>query len=1184
MFKIIQNWAAFFRRRLLDPRCQGRSGQVAVVLILLIAMALIFYAVTTNLNKVVQSKDSSLIASNVAASLLASQMASYGQYQFETILGGNKKKCDSTNLLVYLIVIVIAAILIYFGQVWAVPLLLAAVAAAVIQITVVQPGITDAWNKQLEALSTRDQFLEGGIRQALLTGVTDQVQIEDLYDTDTDGRFGIGGDGNPLDQISRFGYYYSENRIKTINPVNSAEIQEFIDALKELVEVGNDNFCLYDPLPACQVEPADGGPHQCCHPQSIAQCNPCCLPSDQRPECCDTSLPEEDKCGDPSQCGAQGPYITITSPIYQPYVFDIFWEDDTDYYADPTAPEPDVAEVACFRELLGRDDEHDDYVKNMSSPNGTQTLSEGSGWLVEDTTGFYGDPYPPNDELTGIFKFFYEASYWGVELNALTTNDSNNPQCHWCDPRQLGGTTCDASKIYHNYNNPLTPEPNDADIPQLALPITPNPAAMTYQNTFCVDGTNANSGVDGQRPLASDKIGFPIDDVLAQPNACAQKALDPLYTGGGFWKPGADRFCTTEYPYYASDNLASACDKHKNSAGKLCQVDDGEGGTTTTTCDCEDAGDQTLWTEDILDDIIYGVPEFIVWAQGLVSQDMESLTEGFEDWYDQAAPWIESLDPNCYLCELGEDGKPVIGAAVIWRDEIALMKNSLADWRTTAASVGAQCDSGGAGKDKVWCVPPEGCEAADYIPAAEQTTFNVTGTRGDLDAVIQCLNYNVSAVSAIDASDGTNDYPGNYERYKHCFETCSRDACQDLPRSMLPLSVYDPRYFEINIPAMNAAYPELNNNEPDLVGMISCLADCTTCPAMAPSWVDSGGATHFYFDINGDGTPENPATATDFDTATDCPLSGSPWAPAVLNAIHSINAICDPSFLPWLSNTNKSMREAQMQTIKFSKRLKFLNEIKSRADGIIGILADAESAFSNFIAEANDLINYRKTLDDQTDKEKDAGLPYQAIYGWKDENKKGEDGLWHIVKVDARIPRRCDKACWPDQKQKSKEKPWPKVNTWTENWGSKRCYELIYTDGVVKARVSRWDETRASDTLYFPNKLPIWKFKSFTNVREGQGGPITTGANGLENTCAPQMLVGPKNNKKDYGAFLMNEPVLTGEVDFNNDPLPPNTNCWNRSVELLSQGVSTETCAEYFFSGNPTEGMHIRFVKCKEPF
>jgi hypothetical protein len=71
-----------------DNRLHSNKGQVAIIIILVIAFALIFYAVSMNLGKLSISKTQTQVAAMAGASQLGSQMASYGQYLFQTQLGG----------------------------------------------------------------------------------------------------------------------------------------------------------------------------------------------------------------------------------------------------------------------------------------------------------------------------------------------------------------------------------------------------------------------------------------------------------------------------------------------------------------------------------------------------------------------------------------------------------------------------------------------------------------------------------------------------------------------------------------------------------------------------------------------------------------------------------------------------------------------------------------------------------------------------------------------------------------------------------------------------------------------------------------------------------------------------------------------------------------------------------------
>ena len=128
---------------------------------------------------------------------------------------------------------------------------------------------------------------------------------------------------------------------------------------------------------------------------------------------------------------------------------------------------------------------------------------------------------------------------------------------------------------------------------------------------------------------------------------------------------------------------------------------------------------------------------------------------------------------------------------------------------------------------------------------------------------------------------------------------------------------------------------------------------------------------------------------------------------------------------PWLQGIKDSIREAKNQVAKFSKRYDFLSGRLAEIDKLVapltapvpGLLTVAEDKFREFLTcpdgAACRLIKARIDLDNAK-----TGLPYHAIYGWQSEPEKGAlagSGKWHIVRADARIPEKCDRACGVSQ-------------------------------------------------------------------------------------------------------------------------------------------------------------------------
>jgi len=1098
-----------------------KGGQVAVILILVVAAALIFYAVSINLGRVSQGKTVTTIAADTAASTLGSYMASMGQSVFKTSLGGKRKVCGWTGILITIIAVIIAIIIIIVtwgsGTPFAMAIvsLVLALGALAMQVMVIQPGLTSAWSDIIwHTMEMRDAFVEQGVQAALGSAVTDPVQVPDFTDSDGDRLWGLDAGNQPLDEASRFGLYYMEQRINTIPPPASTDVQDFLDALKGFLLDDGDNWGLYD----------DSGP-VCAPFNNSSECDPSCVPSTE-------------------------PAIRQNCEDNSPYGTDYPWVYDA-YRGNP------LNAFISFQEQLGRDDEHARYRKNPLDPNGMQNFVPASGFRLEDTTGFYRPPYyPANDNRTGSFPFFYKIADWKVDLSAPLDLMNKPEQCYWCDPREPTVGAC------------LAGQP--AEIPQLVLPAGNPPGGALYDTSFCVDGTNLAAGV----VVVPDRVVLPGPPgpggkIEADDDQCAQSAAgNPVI---GIWKRGGDRFCSPggdQFPYWGM------CPKFGS-----CPADD-------LGCACGDPGaaPAALWPDDLLDELVYGLNFFIEWAQAAVVADAAQLGKNFRSWYLDAAQWIEggaaapmqgssaTSSPTCdddlsssfsccYLCDQKD------GALVGWYEGIQEIRNRLEAWRDTSF-VSPSCSD----LDAAWCVPPAGCP---WIPAGEAATFDnndtngdgtpdgPNGIRGDFEDVVNCLNWNANV-------DG-----GNANRFNMCKTGCENGLvddfaqantwCSALPRSLVP-GFDTTAYIPTNISELVACQNTLT---------AGCGVDpALTCVAYGTTYVCSDAAAVI------------PAAIAGRIAAGSCAATGAGGFKTLVD---------------------QSIPEATNQVAKFRKRHTFLSRRLAEMDSLLSALRAAENQFYQFLTcDDNDgdtepdgaacrLIKARIDFDN-----KKTGLPYHAIYGWQGEPAKGQppgSGKWHVVRADARIPERCDKACNVSQTPTGDPR-WPWVKTYTKNWGTKRCYELAGTDGVVKVRVGRYDETSALSTLLFPNGVEIWKPSFLRGDR-----PLTADPLDIEAKCTSNMLPDPDGSLASlgsyyYGAFMLNErldnapdPECVANCQIDPDPpgctalcpMTTNKDCWDLANELLSTGVNSEACVQYYYHGQEGDrsGMDFKFVPCR---
>jgi hypothetical protein len=278
----------FFRRIIgagrLKKRLGNSRGQIAIVMILIIAVALVFYAVTLNLGDFAYSQALVTVASNTSASMLASDMASYGQSLASTSLDGERKVCGWTGVMAAIITIIVIVIVIIItivsygagsffanGGALLIAGLVMAVVALAIQVTVIQPGLTDAWNRIVsKTLSMSNQFTEGAIQNALSKSVTDIMLVPDVNDSDGDRLWvpeAAIGTIPYADTISRYSMYYSERirQIKEIVPI--VGVENFLTALEDFLYIDSTDgdWGIHDPMVAANC-------------RGRAECHGCCVP------------------------------------------------------------------------------------------------------------------------------------------------------------------------------------------------------------------------------------------------------------------------------------------------------------------------------------------------------------------------------------------------------------------------------------------------------------------------------------------------------------------------------------------------------------------------------------------------------------------------------------------------------------------------------------------------------------------------------------------------------------------------------------------------------------------------------------------------------------------------------------------------------------------------------------------
>lgn len=839
------------------------SGQVAVVLIVVIAVGLVLFAASVNYTLLSQSKTLTMKAAAASSSVMASQLASYGERLFREQLGGVDVRCFKSKGFSLLGIIVMVVIAVFAPEIVAFmgveagavagmvqTLRTAAIVGAIMEgasmmiAASAEPNLADMWNRMQNAnLSQTGQFLERGIQAALQNSVTDQVKMPDLYDLDMDGLYGFEGNdpARPRDTISRFSLYNTK-RFLNLPGTDTSFVENFLNALNELTLRGADGWGLWDPVyfPSSPAVGPAGVPtltraagvplsHPCFQFGSgtvPAECDICCqdftdiggVPAYCFPPGSGSNTGPDfvTQIGDAVSCAGRSPFRAGGNEY--PLVYDPAYEDSTNNFFS-------------FREQLGRDDEHHLYHTAPANPNwhgdpinGVQTLNAGlpdQGFFLKDNVGYYVAPgfanldqwvfpNPPGvnpPQHPKLFPFLYKMKDWGPEL-ALLNNYTDPDHCYMCDTRS--GLTCTAD---------YSPEIGQLD---LRDPRAPNPllTLATYSGGWCTDRVNKRGDMNqladigpNDPPLVSDNVtGLPADTYVPDDTCAINPALDdnsPLSQyvepvgGVGWkagWKAGADRYCSPTAPYDVD------CPKHGVA-----------GPTTTENAQCGQtiggvsAAPPDQWVDDMLDEFIYGqLPAMFGLVATLEQQrrniGLVALSKTAPDWYPPIGDLIEPPCPNPGNCP-GSYTKAVRpGAMYVWREILQYYNSRIQTWLRPAPAdvyVSSACQ----GPAASWCVPPQpgGAECAG-VSAGEAATFdaNTNGLRGDLYDVLQCLDWNANdPVLKFDGTPyqvGGVDQSGNAAKFELCATDCRQEHCENLPRSLVP-SFYDGSQYDSGQPA-----------------------------------------------------------------------------------------------------------------------------------------------------------------------------------------------------------------------------------------------------------------------------------------------------------------------------------------------------------------------------------------------
>jgi hypothetical protein len=1154
-----------------------RKAQMSLIMILVVAMALILYAVSINWSRVSGYQTQVSIAATTGAATLVSMMASYGESQIQGQLGGNLTKSAATGLVPGLIVagvliiiaIVLACIPLGITQaaaaalgtaaVWAAGL---AIASVMIDIMFIQPGLTRAWNKSIKNIPTIEgQFVEQGLQGMLAGTVNDTVMVPDYYDMDTDGRWysssNAPGSGSKVQKVSRYAFYYSDRLNFKPRPL-LGPLQQVLRHMQ--INLG---------LPQ-----SDGLTSNCYYDvgKKLPQWDECCQPSAVRPATCSRTKEFLEQCTAEGQntrctksnlnaCYIYDPLCTVKGKPKPNKLMAMLGEDDTDPHTKVLKVQ---VEDPVTHEMVEKDtyvDEEDSIVQTKIG-TGDRFFMNGGVYRGEDATGLF---FPFLHLLADTAPYVKELHTQLAEDAANGISPYKTPGCHWLVQRATGLCQQVIDPVY-----PVTISQSRYWPTALHDPITGRLSLSSCAGYDCyvhmfkntLDPAANSNDETSYDPRRIDGVGEiagltpPVKDDECSPN------LDD-----DVWKEGSDKFSQT-----------FVCTPQTNPIVAPIKFMDG-----TDFTGCLNAGDvyrenqggancgygsmvKERWRNDSLDIDVKYLSDFSDQALSIVTipESAANLITDFENMRFELISNVAKLET--LTTDLG-----------IWLEAFEAWFSGVEAKRETTGS-------------DLWCLPET--DAGLTNKEIEAIRLNEDPAKwGTLNQVIQCLDYN----------------SGNEAAFNGCYQGCSADesslACSELPRSLVRENgvSFDPNDADEKL---NGGYTIDNFggcNRPGCAEtidqddyMVNGVLDQTAYQAAvtAACWIAPYSKTFDYCTKASTTGPVDPCSGQNLDGPKDS---------------------------DYMIKIKASRDLARNQSVKFANRSAYLKDIKQRAIVIRDIFRQAhtyltanlpEEAVTKAVefwgdkmknhppAETIRLINIELIAATMSKPE----LSNELVYGWFSKPPKGSTrtrGYLHLVKAQAAVPGfekedAVDPAAsyplaktFPIVLRGGLKKP--EIKTWTSTIPTTRYYKLINTDGYVGARVIRYDQDHAS--MNFLSQLPLWKIK-YGNAQT-KDKLSDAAAEGLADDVYTACVVNghykrtKSLNNIVYQSTSLPDPELNEAFMFDLPISGQNSGgisaCADAVKQLLVRGVAAERCAKYWVTCQ-SEGKDctydIKFTSC----
>jgi len=694
----------FLNKDSLRKVLNSRDGQMSLIMILLVAVALLFFAVTLNWAKVSSMKTMATAASNIGAAQLASSMASYGENPVQTSLQGQRKTCAFSAffvklLLVFVIIAMIVASIFTAGAAAGTfaaavhaalsltTLIISAAAATValvLQATIIEPGINTMWNKfQANIATVEDRFSENAIQTALERAVTDPVRVNDISDYDMDGKWCKNNTDLDCPKIARFAYYYTK-RMLGIPSVSTDLLNAYKDFRSKLGGfIGGDLGVVKrtdDPTDGTYVYQIDD---TCCvennkavaagtlaGPLVVEQyCNSCCVTVPLREPLCgvggtpinDTTL-NDLLAGtvppvDPPHCD-EGPYQG-DYPLSYDSLFCMRFHYQRNGYVPPSGFD--------YAAVMGVDDSVPSWSRLLDRKPNWPDLRPDQGDVVSGEKEFHG-----KDSEGRFFPLLWFMRDTRTKIKDLTYDAAGFDGCHWCKDTAQCLTDAIQQGLYWVSDPPLG---------YSISAYVPAPTAPT-DDLKCV---NRFEGYVNNRTTTEEFPGRQIDNVepFYKYMGAALKEMQEKYLNGcpgdasvggvcnaacppcayeGSWRTGNDRYCSNDMsaPYY-SGPFSQMCAKFDSSINAQCygtnpqpdtnepEIENVYSGSTynSATCSCTQAATETAkedWRDDEFDLVIQKMSDLADTTRLVLIDKDNKYYNQVDQWGQQAQHWLADIN------------------------------------------------------------------------------------------------------------------------------------------------------------------------------------------------------------------------------------------------------------------------------------------------------------------------------------------------------------------------------------------------------------------------------------------------------------------------------------------------------------------------------------------------------------